>query len=357
MPKRTISLRLWAIGTAAFVAAPHAGAAFQESGRDIPSASPPRSSGPPPKPEDRGGPGGPPGGFGPGAFLAEEIIRIADADKDGRLSPEEAGNAAERFIREADSDRRGSLDVQGLEQAIGGRMGRPPGPGRGSLDRGGPPGGPGGFLGRQILQGADTDKDGRLSPEEARTAAKRLIQEIDEGGKGSIDRESLIAAINQRISPPEGFGGPGGPPGMRGPDSQAPLIMKYADANADGRLSPAEAAAAAARFVRESGADDDGMLAFEPLMKAIGGGFMMLGDPEHPPRGHGPGDMQAIQVMELFDTDRDDHLAPEEAAQVAERLVREADKGGKGSIDLDDLKGALNRALGSPFGPRGPRRN
>src|SRR4051794_9510685 len=50
-----------------------------------------------------GGPGGPPGGFGPGTFLAPKVFELADSDKDGRLSPEEAAAAAERFVREADA--------------------------------------------------------------------------------------------------------------------------------------------------------------------------------------------------------------------------------------------------------------
>ncbi len=53
----------------------------------------------------------PPGGFGPGMFLAPRILEAADADKDSRLSPEEAAKAAERFVRDADKDKKGSLDV------------------------------------------------------------------------------------------------------------------------------------------------------------------------------------------------------------------------------------------------------
>src|SRR5437588_121492 len=93
----------------------------------------------------------------------------------------------------------------------GGR-GRPGGPG----GPGGPPGGfgPGNFLTPQILRGADADEDGRLSPEEAREAAERLVREADEGKKGSIGVAELGEAINRRVAPPEGFGGPGGPGGF-----------------------------------------------------------------------------------------------------------------------------------------------
>src|SRR5271163_288025 len=83
--------------------------------------------GPPPGGFGPGGPGGgPPGGFGPGMFLAPQILEAADADKDSRLSPEEAAKAAERFVRDADKDKKGSLDVRALRDAINRRIGGPP---------------------------------------------------------------------------------------------------------------------------------------------------------------------------------------------------------------------------------------
>jgi Ca2+-binding EF-hand superfamily protein len=314
-----------------------------------------------------GGPGGPPGGFGLGTFLAPQVLDLADADKDGRLTPKEAGEAAERLLREADTDKKGALDDGALARAINQKLGPPPGgPGGPPGGPGGPPsggpGGPGGFgpgglLARQIVRAADANQDGRLAPEEAREAAERLVREVDEENKGSIGVEALAQALNRRISPPEGFGGPGGPGGFGRLSARAPQILAYADANQDGRLSVEEARRAAARFVREADTEKEGSLAFEPLLKALGGGTGPMrgpGNPEYPARGHGPGDMQAMQVMELADADHDDHLSPEEAADAAERLVRAADTDKKGSIDLDGLRNALGRVMGSPFGPGGP---
>ena len=65
-------------------------------------------------------------GFGPGTFLAPGIVTYADANKDGRLSPDEAAAASERFLRDADSKKTGSLDNDALVAAINRRM-RPPG--------------------------------------------------------------------------------------------------------------------------------------------------------------------------------------------------------------------------------------
>src|SRR5919199_471976 len=42
----------------------------------------------------------PPGGFGPGLTWGPRILQAADADRDGRLSPQEAADAAARFVRE-----------------------------------------------------------------------------------------------------------------------------------------------------------------------------------------------------------------------------------------------------------------
>lgn len=65
-----------------------------------------------------------PGGFGPGAgsgpgvMLTPRVLAAADADRDGRLSPAEAADAAARFVREADSAGSGSLDGGALAAAI-----------------------------------------------------------------------------------------------------------------------------------------------------------------------------------------------------------------------------------------------
>ena len=127
-----------------------------------------------PGPGGPGGPGGPPGGFGPGMFLAPAVIEAADADKDGRLAPEEAAKAAEAFVRDADTEKKGSLDLAGLGRRSTGRSVRP----RASAPTSGggpPPGfGPGTFLAPQILELADANKDGRLSPDEAARAAERV---------------------------------------------------------------------------------------------------------------------------------------------------------------------------------------
>ena len=192
-----------------------------------------------------GGPGGPPPGFGPGMFLAPQVLEFADANADGSLSVEEAAKAADKFIREADAEKKGSIDGTGLGRAINRRLGPPPGFGPGGPpggDPGGPPGdgpggpggfGPGTFLGPRILEAADANKDGRLSPEEAGQAAERFVREADTKKRGSITKTPSATAINQRMGPAPGFG-PGGP---GGPMGQERKLVKQFDKDADGRLN------------------------------------------------------------------------------------------------------------------------
>ncbi len=329
----------------------------------------------PARPPRRGGPGG-----GIGNFLAPQILAVADTNKDGRISPDEAGAAAELFIRSAESGRKESVDSDELARAMnrpmgpprgpGGPGGPPPGgpggPGGRPGGRGGPGGpGPGGFLAPQILKAADLDKDGRLTAEEALQAAEQFVRDADTDKKGTIGVDELRSALNRRITGPGGPGGPpgggfGGPPGgFSSGASLAPRILKAADGNGDGRLSPDEAAAAAARFVAEEDRPKDGALDFETFYRALNrltgnNAPLGLGTPEYPARGHGPGDMQAIGLLELADSDRDGRLSSDEASRLAARIVREADAGKRGSIDADALGRALDGLLRPDFGGPGP---
>jgi hypothetical protein len=210
-----------------------------------------------------GGPGpGGGGGFGPGMFLAPRILDLADADNDGSLSPDEAANAAGKLVRDADTVRKGSIDADALGDLINRNMGPPPGfgpddgpgPGPGGPPPGGaPPGGPGGgfgpgnFIAPQIIAAADTDKDGRLSPDEASKAASQFVRDADTARKGSIDTDVLAQAMNRRMGPPPGFG-PGGPMG------QEKALVKKFDKDGDKRLNRAERTAARASLKKEQAA-------------------------------------------------------------------------------------------------------
>jgi hypothetical protein len=70
-----------------------------------------------PPSEFRGGPGGP-GKRPPGMPVAPGFVSAADADQDGRLSPEEAAE----FVRTADAGAKGSIDAHDLDDALRGHF-------------------------------------------------------------------------------------------------------------------------------------------------------------------------------------------------------------------------------------------
>ena len=88
------------------------------------------------------------------------------------------------------------------------------------------------------MTAADENKDGRLTPDEAATAAARFVRDVDTRKKGSLDRDGLRDAINRKMGPPPGFGGPGWPMG------QERKLLKQFDKDGDGRLNKKERTAA-----------------------------------------------------------------------------------------------------------------
>ncbi len=94
-----------------------------------------------PAPPGFGGPGKGPGGpgFGPGAMLAPNVLKRADANRDGKLTEAELTGAAESLLKELDQAKTGSLDEKAIATAINQFFPEP------KFGPGGPGGGPGGF--------------------------------------------------------------------------------------------------------------------------------------------------------------------------------------------------------------------
>jgi spore coat protein CotH len=168
-------------------------------------------------------------------FLAPRVIEIADADGDGRLAPAEAAKVAERLVREAAAGQ-GTLDADSFGRLINRTIGPPPGP----EGEGPPPDdfGPGQFLAPRILEAADADGDGRLTPAEAAKAAETFVAGTVREGRPTLDEDELAQALNRRMGPPPGFGGPGGPMG-----EDRKLVATF-DTDNDGRLDRQERQAA-----------------------------------------------------------------------------------------------------------------
>lgn len=282
-------MRFMGIGGVAALLATSGAASLQEDGGPAAKGGVPKSAS-----RKFGGPGGP-GGFGPGTFLAPRVVEEADADEDGRLSPEEASRFAEGFVREADAEKKGSIDAEGLGGAMNRRMGPPPGP---DGPGGPPPGGfgPGTFLAPQVMAAADADQDGRLSPREASEAAGRFVREADSAKKGSLDADTLAGAMNRRMGPPPGFG-PGGPMGR-----ESMLLEKF-DKDDDGRLDATERKAAREAAKKEGGSRGGRGGGFGPFRGGGPGGPGGREDEDPPKPGARlkPADMEAFPGKPLYE--------------------------------------------------------
>ena len=90
------------------------------------------------------------------------------------------------------------------------------GPGPGRLPPAIPP--------RALIELADTNKDGKVSPEEMAEAMKKLFKEADKNGDGVLDERELTEAMQKLAPRPPFGGGPGPGPGPMppGPGSGRP---------------------------------------------------------------------------------------------------------------------------------------
>ena len=256
----------------------------------------PAAAQPPPADGRPGGPGGPPGGgpgFGPGTFFAPAVLAAADADKDGKLAADEAGRFAAQLVRSADGDGKGSVDAAALGRAINKLLGPPPGVGP---DGPGGDFGPGTMLAPRILAAVDADKDGRVAPDEAARGAERFVRDADPKSAGGVDEAALAGAINGRMGPPGGFGGPGGPMAAER------AILKDYDKTKDGRLDAEERRVARAALKAERDKNPRGGGGFGPPggPGGFGGG---RDEPVSPGARMTPADVAPVVGKKLYDAD------------------------------------------------------
>jgi len=186
-----------------------------------------------------GGPGGPggrggPGGFGPGMFLAPQILDQADKNEDGKLTKEEFAALADAWYDKLDPDKTGKLTQEQFVEKLGDVL--PPPQGRGGF---GPPGGdglgtgqrPGGgragfgpamFMGPGLFTAFDADNDGSLTRAELNATFAKWFSEWDTNKSGILNEESLRTGLAKALPRPNfggpgGLGGPGGGLGRGGP--------------------------------------------------------------------------------------------------------------------------------------------
>lgn len=121
--------------------------------------------------------------FGSNAFFAQRIMELADADKDGRLSTDEASNAASEFIHTVAHGDDDSIDSRALGNSIRSILYRPPGSRFGSHGFAASPQDPGPF------DDFDKNKDGRLTRDEFPEASRGHFDAIDVNKDGVITRD------------------------------------------------------------------------------------------------------------------------------------------------------------------------
>lgn len=146
--------------------------------------------------------------------------------------------------------------------------------------------GPGAMLAKPVMTGVDSDKNGKLSLDEVKSAAKRFFQECGGAEGKSIDEKSLAATIDRLLPPPPmpkgfqpkfkfSFGG-----------MIAGNLLKQADGNNDRRLTLDEMTAAAEKFFKQWDKDKNGSLDDKELLEGLN---RLLLPPNFGPPGRPPG--------------------------------------------------------------------
>lgn len=152
-------------------------------------------------PPGAGFPKGPPGGFGPGNFVAKPLMEAINTGKNGKLSKDEVVAGAKKFFKDTDKDNKGMLDEAQIAAGINAIVPRPkgfPAP---------PPGfGMGNLMAGSIMKRADTNKDGKVNLDELVSAAEALFKETDKDRKGHLEEGGVAAGLNLLFAPPPGFG-------------------------------------------------------------------------------------------------------------------------------------------------------
>ena len=183
---------------------------------------------------DGGGPGGPggPGGFGPGMFIAPQLLTQADQNDDQKLTKEEFTALADTWYDRLDPDKTGKLSQEQFIAKLGevlpppqgfgppgaAARGNDPRPGRG---RGGF--GPAMFIGPGLFTAVDADKNGSLTRVELKDTFAKWFGEWDADKRGVLQEEQLRSGLNTALPQPSfagpggGRGGPGGGRGRGGP--------------------------------------------------------------------------------------------------------------------------------------------
>jgi len=264
--------------------------------------------------------GGGPGRPGGGQFNPREIIGRLDANKDGKVSKDEAQGPVKENFERFDGNKDGFI----------------------SEDEIGRPGG-GQFNPREMFARQDTNKDGKVSKDEAQGPIKEAFDRLDANSDGAVSEDEFGRFAGRRPD-----GAPGAPGADNRPDPrQLEAVFEQADANKDGKLTKDEIPEGRreffARMMERAGADSISKEQFARFMTQQGGRPGEPGRPGQPGPGGPPGGGRPPLFVAL-DADNDGELSAGEIEASSKSLLK-LDKNSDGKLTRDEL------FPGSPDGP------
>jgi Ca2+-binding EF-hand superfamily protein len=160
---------------------------------------------------------------------AKHLFERMDANKDGKVTREEAREAGERLFQKMDQDKNGSVTPAEAESGMKALKVE-------KIE--------------ERFRTQDLNKDGRLSADESKMPPPRFAR-IDANNDGALTREELRAAFEARAE--RHAGKPGKPQ------------FERMDADKDGKVTKAEALAAASERFTRLDTNKDGIITGEEL--------------------------------------------------------------------------------------------
>lgn len=210
----------------------------------------------------------------------QALMRQADKDNNGTISPDEFREAMDKVFKKADLNRDGVLQRNEIGWAkpplppgAGGTDQRPAAEGAGAMKQ--RPALEAANLWERVLKPQDKDGDGKISQSEWQGAPERF-KKMDKNGDGLVTQEEVRQAASERVRGAaqerrgQGAGGPGGPGGPGAPrlaaKERAANFLKTQDQDGDGKVSATEFKGREQAF-RRMDRNNDGFLTLQELLE------------------------------------------------------------------------------------------